>query len=313
MYGAGSIFLETCKSKKMSKKNTDEGTRKLKKRGLGKGLDALFPGIGRDAEPGRPSFFLCDIDRIRPNPYQPRREFPEDELDSLSESIKSQGLLQPLLVREAGSGFELIAGERRLRAARLAGIDQVPVVVKNVSDTELLALSIIENIQRQDLNPIEEAEAYRRLMDEFSMTQEEVADRVGKSRPAVANILRLLNLPDEIRESVRQGRLSMGHARALLGLSNPALQKKVLHVVISKHLSVRQTEKLVKRMNEEEKQPSRDLDRDAIHYSSLEDELAKHLQTKVIIRRRGKRGRLVIEFYSDDDLDRLISMLRAVK
>ena len=195
------------------------GQAKRKKRALGRGLGALIPEIEKSQERSK-DFFYCEIEMIRPNRYQPRMQFSEDELEELCQSIKEQGILQPLLVREENDGFELIAGERRLRAAKKAGLTQVPVVTKRIGDSKLLELSIVENIQRANFNPIEESEAYHRLMTEFSLTQDKVAIRVGKSRSAVANFLRLRQLPDPIKDSIQEGRLSMGHARALLGIEN---------------------------------------------------------------------------------------------
>ncbi len=293
-------------------KQDGSGDRKRKRTGLGKGLDALFPDIGLTDEERESDYFACDVDVIRPNPYQPRREFSEDEMAELAESIKARGVLQPLLVRQAGEGYELIAGERRLRAAKIAGLDEVPVVIREVPDTELLELSIIENIQRENLNSIEEAEAYQRLMTEFGLTQEQVSQRVGKSRSAVANFLRLNQLPDEIKSSLRKGDLSMGHARALLGAESAAIQRKAWQLVISSGLSVRETERLVTRLNagkgiaQEKPDPP-----NAIHFSSLEEDLSRFFGTKVQIRRRGKKGKVEIEFYSDDDLDRLLTLLKS--
>lgn len=289
----------------------------MKKRrttGLGKGLDALFPdmGIGETATSSG-DLLTCDVDAIAPNPYQPRRDFSENEMAELAESVKTQGILQPLLVRESGKGYELIAGERRLRAAKMAGLFKVPVIIKNINDTELLELSIIENVQRQNLNPVEEAEAYQRLLAEFRMTQEQVAARVGKSRSAVANFLRLNHLPEEIKASIKDGRISMGHARALLSAETPAWQRQAWQTVIRKGLSVRETEALVARLNREQAAapapaPKRAED---IHFLSIEESLARHFGTKVLIRRRGQKGKVEIEFYSNEDLDRLLGLLNA--
>ncbi len=288
---------------------TDSHSKKRRKQALGRGLEALIPGIeGADDNPK--DYFLCDIALIRPNPYQPRRRFSEDDLHELSESIQAQGMLQPLLVRTAGEGYELIAGERRLRAAKMAGLGQAPVVVKNISDSRLLEASLVENIQRADLNPVEEAEAYHRLMTEFGMTQDQVAGRVGKSRSAVANFLRLRQLPQAVRDTVMDGTLSMGHARALLGADAPAIQKTAWRTVMKKKLSVRETESLVKRLNAEAKipEPAPPTSED-IHFTHLSDDMSRRLGAKVHIRRRGKKGKLEIEFLSHEDLDRLLTLL----
>jgi ParB family chromosome partitioning protein len=198
------------------KKDTAAGKVKRKKMALGKGLGALIPDIEK-AEHEQPDYFYCDIDLIRPNRFQPRTTFSEEDLKELADSIKIQGVLQPLLVRNTDAGYELIAGERRLRAAKRAGLTQVPVVIKRVTDDKLLEMSLVENIQRQNLNPIEEAEAYHRLITQLNLTQDQASSRVGKSRSAVANFLRLRQLPDQIKASITDGMLSMGHARALLG------------------------------------------------------------------------------------------------
>ncbi|MBU3949883.1 MAG: ParB/RepB/Spo0J family partition protein [Proteobacteria bacterium] len=281
-----------------------------KKIALGKGLGALIPGIDTDEqESGK--HIICDIGLIIPNQYQPRIHFSENELEELSQSIKEKGIIQPLLARKSSGGFELIAGERRLRAARMAGLAQVPLIVKNVSDAEMLEISIIENIQRENLNPIEEAEAYHRLMTEFDLTQEEASRRVGKSRPAVANILRLRQLPYQIKESLSDGKISMGHARALLGADTPAQQNAAWRYVVSKGLSVRETENLIKRLKtDKSKKKTTEKSSEDIYYLSLEDELSSHFGTKIAIKRQGKRGKIEIEFYSNEDLDNLISRLR---
>jgi ParB family chromosome partitioning protein len=285
--------------------------KKMKKLALGRGLDALFSDI--DTLDNRPAeYFQCDIELISPNPYQPRTHFPEEDLKSLGDSIAAQGILQPLVVRKADIGYELIAGERRLRASKRVGLRQVPVLVRDVSDTELLELSIIENIQREGLNPVEEADAYHRLMLEFGLTQDRVAERVGKSRSAVANFLRLRQLPDEIKENLGQGRLSMGHARALLGVPTPAQQLAVCRKVLAGKLSVRETEALVKRLQQGKKKAPRPAPKgdDAVYFSSLAQDLSRIYGTKVAIHRKGRRGRVEIDFFSDDDLDRLLNLLQ---
>jgi ParB family chromosome partitioning protein len=295
--------------KETVKKNAGPGTAKRKKMALGKGLGALIPEVQTVREP-RGDYFYCDIDLIRPNRYQPRQRFAEDELEELRDSIKEQGILQPLLVRKDKNGYELIAGERRLRAAKLAGLDQVPVVIKKISDSKLLEMSIVENIQRENFNPIEEAEAYHRLIAEFSLTQDQAANRVGKSRSAVANFLRLRQLPDPIKESIRDGSLSMGHARALLGITATEQQLSTWRAVVGKNLSVRQTEALIRRLKSQKKRPkvtaTSSEDR---YFSEMAEELSRHFGTKVLIRKSGQRGKLEIDFYSHDDLDRLIGLL----
>jgi ParB family chromosome partitioning protein len=293
----------------------DPAAKKRKKMALGRGLDALIPDVKpmQETPAGGESFLECDIDLIQPNRFQPRTRFATDELAQLSDSIRTQGVLQPLLVRRLDMGYELVAGERRLRAAKMAGLDRIPVVVKNVSDTEMLEMSIVENIQRENLNPMEEAEAYHRLIEEFGLTQEQASIRVGKSRSAVANFLRLRQLPEPIKVSITDGQLSMGHARALLGADNSAQQNAAWHAIIRKGLSVRETEDLVKRLRnasqvvERKKNGSEDR-----HLAGVADALSRRFGTKVEIKRRGKKGRLEIEFYSNDDLNRLLELLNAI-
>lgn len=295
----------------------DPAAKKRKKMALGRGLDALIPDVKPVQEPPGggtgESFLECDIDLIQPNRYQPRTRFASDELAQLSDSIRAQGVLQPLLVRRLDMGYELVAGERRLRAAKMAGLDRIPVVIKNVSDTEMLEMSIVENIQRENLNPMEESEAYHRLIEEFGLTQEQASVRVGKSRSAVANFLRLRQLPEPIKASITDGQLSMGHARALLGADNSAQQNAAWRAIIRKGLSVRETEDLVKRLRnasevvERKKNGSEDR-----HLAGVADALSRRFGTKVEIKRRGKKGRLEIEFYSNDDLNRLLELLNAI-
>ena len=289
-----------------------ESTLKHKKLALGRGLSALIPDAGPTFQP-EDGFFLCEIDLIRPNRFQPRHQFAEEELAELTGSIREQGVLQPLIVRKSDPGFELIAGERRLRAARRAGLSQVPVVLKTVSDDQLLELSLVENIQRENLNPIEEAEAYHRLIQQLHLTQDQAAARVGKSRSAVANFLRLRQLPEEVKASIVQGGLSMGHARALLGAENGAQQLAAWRAVVARGLSVRETEELVRRLKAEKKKPRGSTHGpEAVQLASLSEELSRHLGTKVTIRKSGKQGRVEIEFYGNDDLDRLIARLRQI-
>jgi len=286
-----------------------EKTKKRKKMALGKGLGALIPDID-DIHQISNEYFQCNIELIQPNRYQPRKHFSETELEALSLSIKEQGVIQPLLLRKIDDGYELVAGERRLRAARMAGLTEVPCVVKSVSDAQSLEMSIIENIQRENLNPVEEAEAYHRLMSEFGLTQDEAALRVGKSRSAVANFLRIRNLPAGIKQSLVEGAVSMGHARALLGALNKTHQQAVWKIVVAKGLSVRETEALVKKLKSVKKVPKkRDASSADIHLSRIAEELSRHYGTKVGIKRSGHRGKVEIEFYSDDDLDRLLGLL----
>ena len=283
---------------------------------LGRGVGALLPEDNQEAED---RFFMCDVDKISPNPNQPRSYFDTDKLQQLAESIREKGVIQPLLVtRGKGNRYVLIAGERRLRAAKIAGCEEVPVVMmeKN-SDNESLELALIENIQRHDLNPIEEATAYSRLMNEFLLTQEEVAKKVGRQRSTITNVLRLLNLPQSLQDDVAQGSISQGHARVLLRIKDqPEQLQAVRNKIIAEELSVRAAERLCnKKPQAPPQQQSEALLAAAAevlpksYSASLVNQLTNQLHTKVRIVQQGKRGKLEIEYYSSDDLDRLISLL----
>ena len=287
---------------------------KRKKLALGKGLGALIPESDARLD-SSDDYFFCNIDLVRPNRSQPRRRFSEAELQELTASIREQGILQPLIVRKSAPGFELIAGERRWRAARQAGLAQVPVVVRAVSDDQLLEMSLVENIQREDLNPMEQAEAYHGLIAQLDLTQDQVAVRVGKSRSTVANFLRLRQLPEQVKESIVAGDLSMGHARALLASENSAHQLAAWREVVSQGLSVRDTEDLMRRLKSAKKEPRVSPKRSSedVHLTSLAEDLSRQLGTKVLIRTSGRQGRIEIEFYSNNDLDRLITRLRQIK
>jgi ParB family transcriptional regulator, chromosome partitioning protein len=291
-------------------KNAGPVSVKRKKMALGKGLGALIPDIETEQE-NKKEYFYCDTDLIRPNRFQPRRRFTDEDLAELAESIKSQGILQPLLVRQDETGYELITGERRLRAAKHAGLTQVPVLIKRVNNDKLLEMAIVENIQREDLNPIEEAEAYHRLITQLKLTQNQASARVGKSRSSVANFLRLRQLPDQIKAGITDGTLSMGHARALLGAETSAQQLAAWRSVVSKKLSVRETEALIKRLKAQKIKPRKSENRsEQIHLARLAEDLSRHFGTKITIKKHGQKGKVEIEFYSNDDLDRLIDRLR---
>lgn len=283
---------------------------KTRRKVLGRGIDTLIPNL--DTLTQERDFFLCDIDSIYPNPMQPRQSFPDGSLDELAASIKEMGIIQPLIVRTAKIGYELIAGERRWRAARLAQLRQVPVLVKEASSGEMLELALIENIQRKDLNPLEEAEAYHRLLNEFGLTQEELGKRIGKDRSTIANFVRLLTLPEPIRADIINETLTMGHARVLAGIESPPLQKKAWRDITSKKLSVRGAEELAKKLKAPGKKSSNTDPHtsDDIYFSALEEDLTRHLGTKVTIKRSGKRGILKIEYHNNTDLERLIAKLK---
>ena len=287
------------------------GGRKPRKMVLGRGLDALLPGRPSTDNTVSQSYVTCAIDLIRPNRYQPRRHFAEDEMAELAASIEAQGIIQPLLVRKDTAGYELVAGERRLRAAKMARLTEVPAVIKDITDAEMLEMSIVENIQREDFNPIEEADAYHRLMNEFGLAQDQAAARVGKSRSAVANMLRLRQLEEPIKQSIVAGKIHMGHARALLGLASSTERKSAWRSITARRLSVRETEKLIRKLKAgpRPKPASKPTSLDR-HLSAVSEELSRVYGTKVSIQRKGQRGNVAIEFYSDDDLDRLIGLLK---
>lgn len=281
-----------------------------KRKALGKGLSALIP-YSDEFEKGEGHFFQCPIDAIVPNPYQPRQDFSPAEMEEMANSIREKGIITPLLVSGTETGYQLIAGERRWRAAQKAGLNRVPVVVREVTPTEALELALIENIHRKDLNAIEEGLAYKRLLEETGATQDSLAQRLGKDRTSITNMLRLLGLPLFIQKDLIDGRLSMGHARVLAGLKTSEEQKAIRDMVIRKGLSVRQTESLVKGRKgplNSKKKVSPKIDD---YVRSLTDSLKRSLGTKVDIKRRGKKGegRIVIYFYSDDELDRLLDLL----
>ena len=279
-----------------------------KQKGLGRGLGALIDDFS--ASGVSDSIISLPLQKVEPNPRQPRRVFDEEELQALADSIAEHGIVQPLAVRDEGNGYYMIiAGERRWRAARLAGLDEVPVVVLEADDRTVMELALVENLQRQDLNPMEEAEGYRVLMEDYGLTQEQTAERVGKSRPAVANALRLLALPDEVRELVESGALSAGHARAILSLSSEKLQKAAAQKILALRLSVRQAEAMCKRMSAEtkSKRPKSVLTVDYV--GECEKALTKQLSRKVRIVNGKRKGRFELEFYGQDDLQRLYDAL----
>lgn len=278
-----------------------------KRKALGRGLSALFPEtvISEDDR----GFFYCPIASISPNPHQARQQFSESELTELANSIKEKGVIQPILVSQTKDGFQLIAGERRWRAAQQAGLDKIPAWIRDVSPSEALELALTENIQRQDLNPIEEAFAYQELVHRFDLTQEALSKRIGKNRSTIANFLRLLKLPDVIQQDLIDGRLTTGHARVLVSIDSPAAQRVMRDLIVKKSLSVRQTEALTKKAEAPKKSKGLKDEIDT-YLKSLAKDLQNSLGTKVAIKRKGKRGKIIIEFYSDEDLGRLVDRLR---
>jgi len=276
---------------------------------LGKGLGALIPGFGQEESK---TILYCGIEEIAPNRSQPRKHFDESKLQELAESIKEKGILEPLIVRRADQGYELIVGERRWRAAQKAGLKEVPVLVKEVEGSDALEISLIENLQREDLNPIEEAEAFKRLTEEFNISQGDLSTRIGKDRTTITNAIRLLKLPPEIKNQLLQNRITAGHARAILSLETKEKQKELCALIIRKGLSVREAEAMAKRWSERAKRrvtpEGRRGDLES-QLNSLQDSLRRYLGTKVRIITNGKRGKIEIEYYSAEDLERIIEAI----
>lgn len=288
-------------------------------RGLGKGLDSLIPNTvgelkakkeAQDSEKSKSQETMVKLTKVEPNRNQPRKNFDEDSLQELADSIKQFGLLQPILVQDRKDYYEIIAGERRWRAAKLAGLKEVPVMIKDYSDQEIVEISLIENIQRQDLNPIEEAQAYKRLLTEFHLKQDEVAERVSRSRAAVTNSIRLLKLCDEVQRMVIDDMISTGHARALLAVEDKDLQYNLAQKIFDEKLSVREVEKLVKNLNKPQKPEKKQDESMQVIYQNIEENLKQKLSTKVKVSSKGEgAGRIEIEFYDHDDLDRLLELI----
>lgn len=282
----------------------------LKKSGLGKGMAALLPVVSVAEDK---NYFLCPIEKIRPNPNQPRKQFAPEKLEELAASIREKGIIQPLVVTQKDGYYEIIAGERRWRASQKAGLRELPVVIREASEDAIMELALIENIQREDLNAIEEAQAYKALVEHFGISQDEVAKRVGKNRTTVTNALRLLRLPDEIQQDVVEERMSMGHARALLGLESEELIHKARHEILHRLLSVRAAEELVNRLKRgprpEAAKPARQPD---LLMVALEEQLQNQFQTRVAIRRGAAgKGTLEIHFNTTEELTRIVDLLQS--
>lgn len=289
-------------------------------RGLGKGLDSLIPASVPKTEPeqevvkteSNAQGTYVKITKVEPNREQPRKNFDEDALQELADSIKQYGIVEPLIVQDRKTHYEIIAGERRWRAAKLAGLKEVPVIVRNYTEQEIVEISLIENIQREDLNPIEEAQAYRRLLTEFHLKQDEVAERVSKSRTAVTNSMRLLKLCDEVQQMIIDDMITTGHARALISIEDPEQQYTIAQKVFDEKLNVRDVEKLVKNLNKPEKAKKEPVADKALEvvYQDLEEKLKQSLGTKVSIASKGDgAGKLEIEFYTHDDLEKITDLL----
>ena len=299
----------------------------IKKKGLGKGLDSLIPDNksmksvtsektveSKEDAAAKSGVQVMKINEVEPNRDQPRKNFDEDALLELSDSIKQFGVLQPLLVRKRKDYYEIIAGERRWRAAKLAGVKEVPVIEKEYTDQEILEIGLIENIQRENLNPIEEAIAYKRLLEEFNLKQDEVAERVSKSRTAVTNSMRLLKLSDKVQQMIIDDMISTGHARALLAIDDPELQYTLANKIFDEKLSVRETEKLVKEIKNPKKLKEKNPVANSFIYQDLEEKMKSVFGTKVSIASKGKgKGKIEIEYYSDDELEHLFDMIMSIK
>jgi ParB family chromosome partitioning protein len=276
------------------------------KQSLGKGLGAIFPDLlGNTKE--RSSLVTCGIEELSPNRFQPRKDFNDEELKNLIESIKKSGIIQPIVVRRSGSGYEIITGERRWRAAQEAGLKNVPIIIKEANDIDLAEWSLIENIQRQDLNPVEEGEAYQTLIGKFGLSQEEIANKIGKDRSTVTNAIRLLKLPPEVKSAITDKKITAGHARAILSFHNPKDQIVFFKTILKKNLSVRQSELLVK-FSKQIDHKKTDKKKDPV-FEDLEKKLSSKLMTSVKINKQNRKGSIVINFSSLEELDRLVTQI----
>lgn len=274
-----------------------------RQRALGMGLEALLPDVTAEDEVRE-----IELERIVPNPYQPRRHFDEAALAELAASIKEHGVIQPIIVRGVGDGYQIVAGERRFRASKMAGLAKIPAVVREFNEAQMMEIALVENIQRADLNPIEEASAMQRLMTEFGLTQERMAERVGRSRPYVANMLRLLTLPDDVKEHVSRGTISMGHARVLAGLADPAAIRRLAQQIIEDKLSVRDVEALTAKKPVRKAAKRAEQDKTDPLLRDASEELMRVFGTNVRIVGNGHRGRVEIEYFSEDDLERILEI-----
>lgn len=282
-------------------------------RGLGRGLNALLSDETLNVAEGETVVKVVDINDVEPNLAQPRKSFDEEELNDLSKSILEHGIIQPLIVREKNGKYEIVAGERRYRAARLAAIREIPIIVKNFTDQQTLEVALVENIQREDLNPMELACAYSLLMEQFDLNQEQVADKVGKSRPSVANIMRLLKLNPYVQEKLRENEITFGHARALLAVKEAKVQKELTDMIVEKQLSVRDVEKYIQVLANKKSGAKKEKEIYNPFYREIQEDLQKLFGTKVSISKGNKKGKIEIEYYSDDELARIIQIINANK
>lgn len=275
-------------------------------RGLGKGLNALFPGESLSTAE---SVEHINVKSIKPNPYQPRKIFDKKAIEELSASVKEHGILQPIILRKVGMTYEIVVGERRYRAAKMAGLSEVPAVIRSLTDEETMEFAILENLQREDLTPIEEAEAYNNLMENLNLTQEQLAFRLGKSRSHIANHIRLLSLPEKIRTTITEGKLSMGHGRTLLGLRKKEQMIPTAERVLKEGLNVRQLEKLVQNLNENVPRETKPIEKKNLFIEEQESTLRDYFGTNVTIKKTKDKGKIEIEFFSNDDLERILELL----
>ena len=275
-------------------------------KGLGKGINAIFPGESINQ---METVEKVSVNLIKVNPFQPRKIFDEAALAELSESIKEHGVLQPIILRKKGKLFEIVVGERRFRASKAAGLNEIPAVIRGFTDQQMMEIAILENLQREDLTPIEEADAYQNLMENLSLTQEQLAFRLGKSRPHIANHIRLLSLPEVVREKISANKLSMGHGRALLGLKQKKLIPIIAEKVMKENLNVRQLESLVQRMNEDVSRETSKITNKDIFIEEKESQLREIFGTTVSIKKTKNKGKIEIEFFSEDDLERILELL----
>jgi ParB family chromosome partitioning protein len=280
------------------------------KRGLGRGLNALIPESNKKSDEPKNSILKIDINKIKANKDQPRKYFNEEKIDILSDSIKKHGVIQPIIVKSMGSEYEIIAGERRFRAAKIGNLKEIPCIIKNVEEQDVVEIALIENLQREDLNPIEEAIAYKNLMDKYNLTQESISSAVGKSRSYIANTIRLINLPQFVKEEVIRDKITSGHARVLLRFTDENVQRDIMENVIENNLSVRELEKLVNDLLEEKETKEKVQRKKDPTLLDLEDNLKSLLGTKVNIVKGKKKGRIEIEYYSDEELDRILEFLQ---
>ena len=276
-------------------------------KGLGKGINALFTNLEATRDD---SVQEVDVKEIRPNPYQPRKIFTEEAIKELKDSIIQHGIIQPIIVKKSIKGYDIVVGERRFRAAKLAGLNKVPVVIKDFTNQQMMELAVLENLQREDLTPIEEAFAYQTLLDKLEITQEELANRLGKSRPHITNHIRLLSLPESIQSLINEGKISMGHGRALLGVKQKELLPKLVEKVINEEINVRQLEKYIQQLNQDvPRETNKQTTKKDIFIEEQENVLRNRFGTTVTIKQRKKKGKIEIEFFSTDDLNRILDLL----